>query len=73
MRIEPDAVAVGDAVRRAALADLQQRAQLGDAARVEPLEPGEQRDLGLERVERRALVLARVNQHRHPVAERDFR
>ena len=59
MRVEPDAVAVGNAMRRPALADLEQRAQLGDTALVEPLEPGERRDFRLERVERRALVLAR--------------
>ena len=40
------------------------------AARVEPLELGERRNLRFERVERRALLLARMDQHRHPVPER---
>ena len=69
MRVEPDAVAVGDSVARVVL---QQRAKLMHSARVEPLELGEQRNLRLERVQCAALVFARMDQHRHRAAERDI-
>ncbi len=40
------------------------------AARVEALDRGELADLRFQRIECVTLLLARVNQHRHPVPER---
>ena len=68
MRIEADAVAVGDSVDGVVP---QQRAQFVDLARVQPLELGELRNLGIERVERLALLLPGMNQDRHAMPERD--
>src|SRR5437763_353436 len=68
VRIEADAVAVGDPVRRILA---QQRTQFVNSGGVEPLELGELRELGLKRVELLAFVVARVDQHRHPPAEWD--
>ena len=66
--VEADAVAVGDAVGRVIL---EQRTKLVDPGLVEPLKRGKGGQLGLKRVERRALILARVDQNRHAPPERD--
>jgi hypothetical protein len=67
VRVEADSAPVGNAV---AGIFPQQRAQRVHPARVKPLEPGETRELRFERVERRALVIARVDQHRHLPSDR---
>src|SRR5438270_13109215 len=69
MRIEADALQVGDTVRRIVL---EQRAQLVDAPGVQPLKVSELRQLSLERIERVALVVARMDEDRHAPPERDL-
>jgi hypothetical protein len=67
MGVEADTVAVGDAVGRVVL---EQRAKFVDSGLVEPLERGKRGQLGLKCVERVALILAGVDQHRHASPER---
>jgi len=66
MRIEPDRAPVGDAVDRVVL---QQRAKLMDSASVEPLDFGEQSDVGFERIDRSTFLLAGMDEHRQMMPE----
>ena len=67
VRIEVERVEIGDSVARILL---QQRAEVVDSRGVEMFERGKGRNLGVEPVQRLALVVARMHEHRHPVAER---
>jgi hypothetical protein len=58
VRIEPDAVAVGDTMTGVFP---EQRAQPVDALGVEPLEADEQGEFGVERIERLPLILPRMD------------
>jgi len=62
MRIEADAVAVNQPMRRIGF---QQRAKIVNGLSVETVELGKLRDFTLERIERVDLVIAGVDEHRH--------